>query len=34
VVRDALAGAGAPSGLFDLVVGVEAGRLALLDPRV
>ncbi|HSF27291.1 MAG TPA: aldehyde dehydrogenase (NADP(+)) [Actinomycetes bacterium] len=34
VVRDALAGVGAPPGLFDLVVGVEAGRDALVDPRV
>lgn len=34
VVHQALRSAGAPEGLFDVVFGQEAGRAALLDPRV
>lgn len=34
VAADALEGAGAPSGILQLVYGTEAGRQALLDPRV
>ncbi len=34
VVVDALGGAGAPSGVFALLYGDEAGRTALVDPRV
>ncbi|MGW1681549.1 aldehyde dehydrogenase (NADP(+)) [Saccharopolyspora sp. NPDC002376] len=34
VVREALVGAGAPAGLFDLVRGEEAGRVALTHPLV
>ena len=34
VVADALTQAGAPEGLLQLIYGVEAGREALLDPRI
>ena len=34
VVNDALAGAGAPDGLFQVVFGTEAGRTVLLDPQI
>jgi NADP-dependent aldehyde dehydrogenase len=34
VVAAALAHAGAPAGLFDVIFGTQAGRDALLDPRV
>lgn len=34
VVNEALAGAGAPEGLFQVVFGTEAGRTVLLDPRI
>lgn len=34
VVIDALAAAGAPDGLFTLIIGTEAGRLALRHPAV
>lgn len=34
LVAEALAGAGAPDGVFALIVGDEAGRQALTDPRV
>jgi NADP-dependent aldehyde dehydrogenase len=34
VAADALAAAGAPEGLLQLVYGIDAGRSALLDPRV
>jgi NADP-dependent aldehyde dehydrogenase len=34
VVLNALRSAGAPEGLFDVVFGTEAGRAALVDPRV
>src|SRR6476620_12004273 len=33
-VAAALAHAGAPAGLFDVIFGTQAGRDALLDPRV
>jgi len=34
VVHHALRSAGAPEGLFDVVFGTEAGRAAVVDPRV
>ncbi|GAA1701704.1 aldehyde dehydrogenase (NADP(+)) [Streptomyces yatensis] len=34
VVHHALRSAGAPEGLFDVVFGTEAGRAAIVDPRV
>ncbi|MEU6264538.1 aldehyde dehydrogenase (NADP(+)) [Saccharopolyspora shandongensis] len=34
VVQHALASAGAPEGLFDVIFGTEAGRAAMADPRV
>ncbi|MEU6041775.1 aldehyde dehydrogenase (NADP(+)) [Actinomadura sp. NPDC047616] len=34
VVHDALRSAGAPEGLFDVIFGTEAGRAAIVDPRV
>lgn len=34
VVRHALRSSGAPEGLFDVVFGTEAGRAAIVDPRV
>jgi len=34
LVAEALAAAGAPDGLLSLIYGTEAGRAALLDPRV
>jgi NADP-dependent aldehyde dehydrogenase len=34
IVRDALAAAGAPAGIFDVVHGVDAGVTALKDPRI
>ncbi|MGW4072268.1 aldehyde dehydrogenase (NADP(+)) [Streptomyces asiaticus] len=34
VVHQALRSAGAPEGLFDVVFGTEAGRAAIVDPRV
>ncbi|QUH01914.1 aldehyde dehydrogenase (NADP(+)) [Saccharopolyspora erythraea] len=34
VVQHALASAGAPEGLFDVVFGTEAGRAVMVDPRV
>ncbi|HET6503316.1 MAG TPA: aldehyde dehydrogenase (NADP(+)) [Amycolatopsis sp.] len=34
VLRDALVGAGAPDGMFDVIHGVEAGVTALKDPRI
>ncbi|MFC4944465.1 aldehyde dehydrogenase (NADP(+)) [Pseudonocardia sp. GCM10023141] len=34
IVREALAAAGAPAGLFDVIHGVEAGVAALKDPRI
>ncbi|NKQ54519.1 aldehyde dehydrogenase (NADP(+)) [Amycolatopsis sp. K13G38] len=34
IVREALVGAGAPEGIFDVISGVDAGVEALKDPRV
>ncbi|TMU98821.1 aldehyde dehydrogenase (NADP(+)) [Streptomyces sp. DASNCL29] len=34
VVHQALRSSGAPEGLFDVVFGTEAGRAAIVDPRV
>ncbi|MTD57538.1 aldehyde dehydrogenase (NADP(+)) [Amycolatopsis pithecellobii] len=34
IVRDALTGAGAPPGIFDVIFGVETGVTALKDPRI
>jgi len=34
IVREALVGAGAPEGIFDVIFGVDAGVEALKDPRV
>ncbi|MGI5128823.1 aldehyde dehydrogenase (NADP(+)) [Pseudonocardia sp. CA-107938] len=34
IVREALAAAGAPAGLFDVIHGVEDGVTALKDPRI
>ncbi|WP_046471360.1 aldehyde dehydrogenase (NADP(+)) [Allosalinactinospora lopnorensis] len=34
VVHNALRSAGAPEGLFDIIFGTEAGRDAIVDPRV
>ncbi|TNC26546.1 aldehyde dehydrogenase (NADP(+)) [Amycolatopsis alkalitolerans] len=34
IVRDALIGAGAPEGIFDVIFGVEPGVTALKDPRI
>ncbi|GAB2977289.1 aldehyde dehydrogenase (NADP(+)) [Amycolatopsis acidiphila] len=34
IVRDALVGAGAPAGIFEVIFGVETGVTALKDPRI
>lgn len=34
LVTDALRDAGAPTGVFDVIFGTEAGRTVLLDPRI
>jgi len=34
ILRDALIGAGAPEGIFDVISGIEPGVTALKDPRI